>query len=554
MNDNNHNDVEFTQVKITNNFVNALPADDNPHNFTRQVEHSAYSFTLPKKTVNAKLIAVTESLATEIGFSTDEINSSSFKKVLSGNEIFNNSQPFAMCYGGHQFGHWAGQLGDGRAINLGEVKTVTGKQLSLQLKGAGPTPYSRQADGLAVLRSSVREFLCSEAMFNLGIPTTRALSLCLTGDMVLRDMFYDGNAKEEFGAVVCRVSPSFLRFGSFQLPSNRQDINLLKEMLAYSIRTNYSHLLGTEQANNTNNEFTQSIYLDWFAEIALKTCEMVVNWARVGFVHGVMNTDNMSIIGETIDYGPYGWIDAFDLDWTPNTTDKNMRRYRFGAQAEVAQWNLFQLANAILPVVKNAAPLEKILNDFAKNYQQQWQKMMVNKLGLTPNLTTEENTFIIDLENLLGATETDMTIFYRLLAQIPFSSDKNIDLTINNEVLFQHFSDCFYSPNTITENYKQQFFTWFTQYFTRLELELKNIGVEERREKMNSVNPKYVLRNYLAQQAITLAEKGNFSELHRLQEILKNPYDEQSEYEQYANKRPDWAKNKAGCSMLSCSS
>jgi uncharacterized protein YdiU (UPF0061 family) len=314
--------IKFT---LDNKFTTTFAADEVAENYPRQVM-SAYSFVAPKKTAMPTLIASSELVALQIGLSEEQVSSPEFLQLFSGNSLLENMQPFAMCYGGHQFGHWAGQLGDGRAINLSEIITPSNGHKTLQLKGAGPTPYSRTADGFAVLRSSVREFLCSEAMFHLGVATTRALSLSLTGDSVVRDMFYDGHAKAEPGAVVCRVSSSFIRFGSFQLPSSRKDLSLLTQLVDYVIERDFPHL----GAPSTE------VYLAWFNEVCDRTCKLVVDWMRVGFVHGVMNTDNMSIIGETIDYGPYGWIDNFDLNWTPNTTDANGKRYRFGVQAEIS--------------------------------------------------------------------------------------------------------------------------------------------------------------------------------------------------------------------------
>lgn len=524
--------IKFT---LDNKFITTFAADEITDNYPRQVM-SAYSFVKPKKTAMPTLITSSKLVAQQIGLSQEHVNSSEFLQLFSGNSVLNDMQPFAMCYGGHQFGHWAGQLGDGRAINLAEVQTPSHGHKTLQLKGAGPTPYSRTADGFAVLRSSVREFLCSEAMFHLGIATTRALSLSLTGDNVVRDMFYDGHAKAEPAAVVCRVSSSFIRFGSFQLPSSRKDLILLTQLVDYVIERDFSHL----GAPSTE------VYLAWFNEVCDRTCKLMVDWMRVGFVHGVMNTDNMSIIGETIDYGPYGWIDNFDLDWTPNTTDANGKRYRFGAQAEIAQWNLFQLANAIFPLINDAAPLEKALNNFSKNYHQQWHNMMATKLGIESSLTQEPNkverNLFIDLESLLMMIETDMTIFYRRLADLP--EDNSLWLT--------HLMGCFYNESEITIEYKQALMSWLERY-----IKLRDSVGKSRTQismAMNKVNPKYVLRNYLAQQAIELAQQQDYSLLKQLQKVLENPYDEQPQYESLALKRPDWAKHKAGSSMLSCSS
>ena len=280
-----------------------------------------------------------------------------------------------MAYGGHQFGNWAGQLGDGRAINLGEVIGRDGQHWALQLKGAGATPYSRTADGLAVLRSSIREFLCSEAMHHLGVPTTRALSLIQTGEQVMRDMMYDGNAEFEPGAVVCRVSPSFVRFGNFQLFAARDELDELRALTNFVIQQHFPHLLGDLELESPE------LVAAFFDAVCQRTVRMVVEWMRVGFVHGVMNTDNMSILGLTIDYGPYGWLDDYDPDWTPNTTDAQHRRYRYGQQANVALWNCYQLANALYPLVNNSQPLEASLEAFQASYQSEWHSMMASKLG-----------------------------------------------------------------------------------------------------------------------------------------------------------------------------
>ena len=517
-----------------NQFTTTFSGDEVSDNYPRQVM-SAYSFVEPTATKMPQLIATSARVAEQLGLTEEQMNSANFLRLFSGNSLLEGMKPFAMCYGGHQFGHWAGQLGDGRAINLTEVRTQSHGHKTLQLKGAGPTPYSRTADGLAVLRSSIREFLCSEAMFHLGIATTRALSLSLTGDSVIRDMFYDGHAKAEPGAVVCRVSSSFIRFGSFQLPASRQDLALLTQLVDYVIARDFPHLGAP----------SPGVYLAWFTEVCDRTCSLVVDWMRVGFVHGVMNTDNMSIIGETIDYGPYGWIDNFDLNWTPNTTDAQGKRYRFGAQGEMAQWNLFQLANAIFPLIDDAEPLQKALNDFAKNYQQQWQQMMAAKLGieLSGELADEaELSLFVEVEDILMSVETDMTIFYRRLADLP--DDESLWL--------MHLNPCFYDEAEMSTSYQETLHNWLERYS-----KLRDRGNRSRQsisESMNATNPKYVLRNYLAQQAIELAEKQDYSLVHQLQQVLAKPYDEQPEFENFAGKRPAWAKDKAGCSMLSCSS
>ena len=548
------------KLKFDNCFFNNLPADADLSDQRHQVFNAAYSKVQPTKTSKPALLAFSTDVAQLLGITLDNIQSTQFVNVFTGNQLIDGMQPYAMCYGGHQFGQWAGQLGDGRAINLGEIETSDSGHLTLQLKGAGATPYSRSADGLAVLRSSIREFLCSEAMHYLGIPTTRALSLCLTGDNVIRDMFYDGNAKAEAGAIVCRVSPSFMRFGTFQLPASRGDLPLLKQLVEHCISHDFSHLVPIKEQNKALDTatkttiFTKEIYLNWFSEVCDRTCALIVNWQRVGFVHGVMNTDNMSIIGETIDYGPYGWLDSFDLQWTPNTTDAQHKRYCFGDQGRISQWNLFQLANAIYPLIEDAAPLQNLLDNYAQKYQQQWLAMMRQKLGL---LTEQPSDLplITSLEQLLTAVETDMTLFYRLLAKYPLATSQADNGAANMADASNFFADCYYQTAEITPQYQQQLNTWLARYVERINLEndiSKNAPL--RAERMNKVNPKFVLRNYLAQQAIDAGEQGDYNEIQRLQKLLTQPYAEQQDNQRYAQKRPEWARNKAGCGMLSCSS
>jgi len=537
--------MQLKELQFSTHFVDALPADSNTENHCRAVEKSAYSFVAPTPTRNPRLLSVNSELAISLGFSLDDLESDNFLKLFSGNALFPEMKPYAMCYGGHQFGQWAGQLGDGRAINLGELSSKQLGRQTVQLKGAGKTPYSRHADGVAVLRSSIREYLCSEAIFHLGIPTTRALSLSLTGDEVVRDKLYDGNAALEPCAVVCRISPSFLRFGSLQLPASRGDEYLLKQTVEYSLRHHFPHIAQDKAMLDASD------YLQWFKEISEKTADMIVNWMRVGFVHGVMNTDNMSLLGETIDYGPYGWIDDFDLNWTPNTSDAGENRYRFGNQFKVSQWNLFQLANAIFPLINEVEPLQAIMADYAIIYQQKWQKMMASKLGFKDYQGVSDQHLFEQLEALLSSVETDMALFYRQLATYQESKDP-----------VEHFMNCYYQPDQISTEYRQQLEKWLGAYQTRLSFDNacdrldsgEQSERKERIERMNRVNPLYVLRNYLAQQAITQAEQGDYSEIEKLASLLKNPYQIQAGFDHYAKKRPDWAKNAAGCSQLSCSS
>jgi uncharacterized protein YdiU (UPF0061 family) len=528
--------THLDDLHFDNRFVGELPADTESANYPRQVDKACYSRVLPTPVVKPELVAYSREVAALLELNNAVCESDDFAQVFAGNRLCSGMDPYAMCYGGHQFGNWAGQLGDGRAINLGEIVNRQGQRWALQLKGAGLTPYSRSADGLAVLRSSIREFLCSEAMNHLGVPTTRALSVIATGEQVIRDMFYDGNRKLEPGAVVCRVAPSFIRFGNFQILTARGDVELLKKLVDYTICTDFPHL----------GEPSPSTYLAWFEEVCRRTVQMIVHWQRVGFVHGVMNTDNMSILGLTIDYGPYGWLENYDPDWTPNTTDAGERRYRFGNQPQIAFWNLSQMAKAIYPLIGKAKLLQQVMDNSGQIFEQEWQAMMAHKLGLTQFEAGTDESLIEELLSLLPIVETDMTIFYRRLALI----EMNVEL--NDELLIKPLQPAFYVPEQLTTAYKTRLGNWLRSYIKRIQSD--NLSDDLRRQRMNANNPKYVLRNYLAQLAIDQAEQGDYALVNELLELLRHPYDEQADKEKFAEKRPDWARQRAGCSMLSCSS
>ncbi|MDA3902181.1 MAG: YdiU family protein [Desulfuromusa sp.] len=532
-------DSSLAALNFDNCFVRELPADPDSSNQLRQVHRACYSRVQPTPVAAPQLVAFAAEVAQLLNLESAACEGEEFAQIFAGNQLLPDMDPYACCYGGHQFGNWAGQLGDGRAINLGEIVNQQDERWALQLKGAGPTPYSRRADGLAVLRSSVREFLCSEAMHHLGVPTTRALSLLLTGEQVTRDMFYDGHPKEEPGAVVCRVAPSFTRFGSFQIFTWRNEIEQLRQLVDYTIRTDFPHL-------GIHGDVSVTVYLQWFEEICRRTAEMIVHWMRVGFVHGVMNTDNMSILGLTIDYGPYGWLEDYNPDWTPNTTDAQGGRYRFGNQPQIALWNLVQLANAIYPLIQEAEPLEAALQLYSDSYQQGWQEMMAQKLGLKKFEPATDLLLTAELDKVLQMVETDMTIFYRKLADLVPTDDQDDDS------LLIPLLDAFYKPEDLTEQHKGQISGWLRTYLERVAQD--GLSNTERLQQMNSVNPKYVLRNYLAQLAIDKAEAGDHSLVNELLQVLRHPYAEQPENEKFARKRPEWARHRAGCSMLSCSS
>ncbi len=469
-----------------------------------------------------------------LGLDEATMRSAETTQVLAGNALWPGMVPYAANYGGHQFGHWAGQLGDGRAIVLGELVAPDGSRHELQLKGAGPTPYSRRADGRAVLRSSIREFLCSEAMHHLGVPTTRALSLVATGDSVIRDMFYDGNPQAEPGAIVCRVAPTFLRFGNFELCTSRDDLALLK-LLADDTVKRFFPELGAP---------AKETYAAFYREVARRTAQLIAHWQAVGFVHGVMNTDNMSILGLTIDYGPYGWIDDFDPGWTPNTTDADQRRYRFGNQPTIGLWNIERLGIALMPLFEDDESLVTAgLLEYQRTFEQEATRRFAAKLGLSSVQSEEDVALINGCFAWLAAEETDMTLFFRGLAQVVTTETAPAELP-------QVVREAFYGE--VPDSHVARGVEWLQAWWHRTRRE--DAPPAELARRMNAVNPKYVLRNWLAQQAIDAAHAGDDSEVHTLLDVMRRPFDEQPGRERFAAKRPDWARSKPGCSALSCSS
>ena len=495
-------------------FVSETPGDPEVGGRSRQVPKSCWSRVLPTPSIDPQLHLWSSDMAHVLGIEKGEA------ETLGGGTPVQGMDPYAQRYGGHQFGNWAGQLGDGRAITLGEVESTQGI-LELQLKGAGKTPYSRFADGKAVLRSSIREFLCSEAMHHLGVPTTRALSLVTTGEDILRDIMYDGNPAHEPGAIVCRVAPSFIRFGSFQIHTATGDVETLRLLVEHTVQTHFpNHSVENDEGR-----------IAWLSRIAEDTALMISHWMRVGFVHGVMNTDNMSIHGLTIDYGPYGWLEDYNPGWTPNTTDSSTRRYRYGQQPQIAAWNLARLLESMVPLMEEPELLHDVLTAYTDAFDVHHNRMWAEKLGLGV-FRPEDEPLVRDLNALLQEVETDMTIFFRLLSSI-----QSPDIS--------KLAHAFYDVQTIPI---EAWNAWLKRWWSRVE-SVPN------REVMLNANPKYVLRNWMAQLAIDAAHNGDYSVCEQLHLLLMKPYDEQPEHEsQWFQKRPEWARSKVGCSMLSCSS
>lgn len=480
-----------------------LSEDKITENTSRQAPGVHYSLVEPENVPSPKLLCWSEELASLMGIPHNQ----EWVEALSGNRLMDGMKPLATRYGGHQFGHWAGQLGDGRAITLGLVEN-NGFNFELQLKGAGLTPYSRTADGKAVLRSSLREYLCSETMAALGVPTTRALSLVETGDVVIRDMFYDGNPKPELGAICSRVAPTFLRFGHFQIHAANNEVDELKKLIDFTLENFYPE--------KSINEF--------FLDVVNKTAFLVTEWYRVGFVHGVMNTDNMSILGLTIDYGPYGWLDVFDPDWTPNTTDFGQRRYRFMNQHNIAFWNLARLADAL---EVSGVNLKKEIERFPDLFKHHFSNMMVKKLGLKEY----DDEFVNLTFNLLVDLKADMTLFYRYLM-----------LNLQGQKLA--WQECFYE--TLSSESEKRIEDWYSDWSNKVS--------DNALEVMAKANPVFIPRNYIVQEALDGLEKGDDSILRQIERAMVKPYSWDEDTRQFFKKRPDWAATRPGCSTLSCSS
>jgi uncharacterized protein YdiU (UPF0061 family) len=464
---------------------------------------------MPTPLPDPYFVAASGPAARMVGIDPADLATPDFVAAFTGNTVPARAQPLSAVYSGHQFGVWAGQLGDGRAILLGEIATADGP-MELQLKGAGLTPYSRMGDGRAVLRSSIREFLCSEAMFALGIPTTRALVVTGSNQPVVRENI-------ETAAVVTRMSPSFVRFGSFEHWYYRDKQDELRTLADYVLRTFYPELLDTEKP-----------YKALLAEVTRRTARMIAHWQAVGFMHGVMNTDNMSILGLTLDYGPFGFMEAFDPDHICNHTDQR-GRYSYSNQVPVGHWNCYALGNALLPLIGNAEDAQEALDVYQPEFTRKFDELLRAKLGLATVQDGDEALFDA-MFKLLADNHADFTLFFRRLG------DLRVDGPEHDAPLRDQFID------------REAFDAWALKYRARLRQENSVDGA--RREAMNRTNPKYVLRNYLAQVAIEQAQNGDYGGVHKLLAVLERPFDEQPENESYAALPPDWAAHLE----VSCSS
>ena len=455
------------------------------------------------------LIHANQSAAALIDLDPEQFERPELAELFGGKALAPGMEPLAMLYSGHQFGVYVPQLGDGRAILLGEAKNEQGQRWDLHLKGAGMTPFSRDGDGRAVLRSTIREYLCCAAMQSLGIPTTQALCLVGSDDKVYREQV-------ETGAMLVRMAPSHVRFGTFEVFYYRKQHEHLRTLADYVIDQHFPHLRDAEQR-----------YAQFFTEVVERTARLIAQWQAIGWAHGVMNTDNMSILGLTMDYGPYGFMDDYDAGFICNHSDHN-GRYAFNQQPYIGLWNLSCLAQALLPLVEKEA-LKAGLGTYQPLLDREYQNRMRAKFGLL-EAQAEDDELIRDFLGLLQGSHADYTIFFRELGA--FSSQNGAV----NEKLREHFLN------------RERFDEWAVRYRDRLRGE--GSRDDERCKRMNRVNPKYVLRNYLAQAAIEKAQNKDFSEIDRLFTLLQDPFKDQQGMEVYALPPPNWGKHLA----VSCSS
>jgi len=499
MSDSTHNLENLT----FDNHFSRLPSD-----FYRRVT--------PSPLKKPHLVSFSTEAAKLIGLHPTEAQRTEFIDYFNGKTLFADSKPLAMLYSGHQFGQYVPQLGDGRAMLLGEV-IHEGQGWELQLKGSGETPYSRSGDGRAVLRSTIREYLCSEAMAGLGIPTTRALCIIGSEEEVCRERI-------ETGAMLLRMAPSHIRFGSFEIFFHRRQFKQLKILADYVIQRYYPDCLHSDNP-----------YLSLLQAVIQRTAKMIAQWQLVGFAHGVMNTDNMSVLGLTLDYGPFGFLDHYEPQYICNHSDYH-GRYAFDQQPTIGLWNLNQFAQSLLPLIEQDNNLEKAVEKAKatlQNYQSQYENTftqgMRDKLGLQNNDIFSEK-LTTDILHKLNENHVDYTCFFSTLGTLNTehkSNDKNI-------------RELFLDPSAFDQ--------WAINY--RLSLKQEQRDDAARQKAMQQVNPRYILRNHLAQIAIEKAEQGDFSEIDRLLTLLQRPFTQQQDMESYAERPPAWASKIS----ISCSS
>ena len=487
--------------------MNALDKLYFDNRFARLAEHF-HTRLKPTAVPKPYLVSVNPEAAGLIGLDPAEMSKPEFVEAFAGNRPLPGSDPLAALYSGHQFGHYVSQLGDGRAILLGETINANGERWEIQLKGAGKTPYSRGGDGRAVLRSSIREYLCSEAMHGLGIPTTRALCLVGTDMPVYRE-------EDETGALVTRLSPSFIRFGSFEVFFYRNQHEQLKTLADFTIEHYFPDYSGKADAHT-----------QWLKDVVERTARLMAQWQAVGFCHGVMNTDNMSILGLTLDYGPFGFMESFDPGYICNHSDE-AGRYAYDQQPDIGAWNCTCLAQALTPLIGVDAA-KSAVEIYPDAFTHHYVELMAAKLGLQPEQDVVD--ILIRLLNVLAQNKMDYTFFFRQLCEFDMSEGAL------NSLLRDRFLD------------RESFDAWAKDYAALLRRQ--GHPQNERQTKMKAVNPKYILRNYLVELAIRkAADEKDYGEVNTLLSLLQRPFDEQPEFSDYAKEPPDWAqKIEVSCS------
>ncbi|XP_029646876.1 protein adenylyltransferase SelO, mitochondrial isoform X1 [Octopus sinensis] len=599
-------ELRMRQLNFDNQALKCLPFDPSDDVKTqRPVPNACFSKAQPTPVENPVMVAYSSSALALLGLSVEDIETNEAVEYFSGNKIMKGSEPAAHCYCGYQFGLFSGQLGDGAAMYLGEVINDKSERWEIQLKGAGLTPFSRGADGRKVLRSSIREFLCSEAFHYLGIPTTRA-GTCITSDStVVRDIFYSGNPIHEKCTIVLRIAPTFLRFGSFEIFKEEDDLTkrsgpstgnkeLLFQLLDYSVKSFYPEIWSEHQNDK------QQMYLNFYKEIVKRTAKLVAAWQCVGWCHGVLNTDNMSILGLTVDYGPFGFMDRFNDDFICNSSDGE-GRYSYSKQPEICKWNCRKLAEDI----QEAVPLDKTLpeleNIFDKTFNDEYFGMMKKKLGFQKD-HKELNNIVKDLLKTMSSTGADFTNTFRFLSKlaVPGGEGNGLDealeyLVSNCSTIEELKADCQLrvnsrdfnlilaiaqtNPDILTQlgpevrkvfkelerienarkladrsqeekeqSDKTEWKAWLEQYLQLLQTEASEEDdlegfCKKRVHLMNSVNPRFVLRNYIAENAIKAAEGGDFFEVRRVYSLLQNPYTDSTEVDEVSTNRLDISSN-----------
>ncbi|CAG5896112.1 unnamed protein product [Menidia menidia] len=509
-----------------NKLIESFPIDEIDGNFVRSVRNCIFSKSIPTPLKGPLRLAAVSKDAIEkiLNLDVAVTQSEDFLLYASGTKVLPGSVPIAHRYGGHQFGYWAGQLGDGRAHLLGQYLNRKGETWELQLKGSGKTPYSRSGDGRAVIRSSVREFLCSEAMYFLGVPTSRAVSLIVSEEPVLRDPFYNGKLKTERGAVVLRLAKSWFRIGSLEILAESGEIDLLRKLLNFIIKEHFS-FIGPDDPEK---------YLVFYSRVVNETAHLIAQWISVGFAHGVCNTDNFSLLSITIDYGPFGFMESYDPNFVPNTSDDE-GRYRIGNQAEVGLFNLEKLLVALSPVLTQQQQKQaKIaLKGFVDIYQMRIHQLFKAKLGLLGE-EEDDNYLIAFLLKMMEDTGSDFTMTFRQLSEVSA-----------NQLRSRDFSDIWAIADLSSH---KLFSDWINTYLMRISRQQSDL---DRQNRMKSVNPRYVLRNWMAESAIRKAEMNDFSEVEQLLRVLSSPFVTQVAAEEagYAARPPRWADSlKVSCS------